>query len=195
MACVAPTARAELCAGLATAESWARRQASDGDVRAARARCFAAAPLVERTTIEAVEKAAPYLGPQRKTRLDAHAESVVRRHVALSAHYACSAVVLTLDGIERPAQHALVPNQVCGAHAYRASGLGAARHGEFRANAWEQAEWELAREGAVADHSVDALALQIFHEYLGARWKSQADRETVTQNEFIHWALAGRAPR
>lgn len=191
-ACVSPTAREELLGGLETAENWARERAPESEVRSARARCFAATPLVERKTVEAVEAAAKFLGPQRKTRIDAHATRVVRRHTALAAHYACSAVVLTLDGIGRPADHAMVPNQVCGAHAYRASGLGAARHGEFRAKAWEQAEWELAREGAAEDHSVEALALQIFHEYLGVRWKTHADLEAVTQGEFIEWALSGR---
>jgi hypothetical protein len=81
---------------------------------------------------------------------------------------------------------------VVASRAYQATALGAARHGEFRARAWEQAEWEAAREGALADHGVEGLALQVFHEYLGARWKSYADAERAAGYAFIEWALSGR---
>ena len=89
-ACVPPTARHELLTGLELAEHWARGDEPASAVRAARARCFAAGPLIERKTVEAVDAAAQYLGPQRKTKLDAHAARVVQRHAALAAHYACS---------------------------------------------------------------------------------------------------------
>jgi hypothetical protein len=190
---VPPKARGELLAGLDVAEAWARGQQSPGAVRNLRSQCFGAAPAIEKQTIEVVESAAAHLGPQRKTGLDAHAGRVVRRYVGLAAHYACSAVVLTLDAVEQPARAASVPQQVCGARAYQATGLGAARFGEFRAQAWEQAEWEASREGAPTDHGVEGLALQLFHEFLGVRWKTHADLETLAVNQFIDWALAGRS--
>ncbi len=193
--CLPPKARGELLRGLEAVEGWAREDRSASVVRALRAECFGAAPVIERQLVEVVEAATAQLPPQRKTGLDAHATHVVRRHAALSAHYTVSAVVLCLDAVERPAHSAEVPSQVAGARAYQTTGLGAARFGEFRAKAWEQAEWEAAREGATAEHSVEALALQIFHEFLGVRWKSQADLEGLVQRDFIHWALpSGRSP-
>ena len=37
------------------------------------------------------------------------------------------------------------------------------------------------------------LALQIFHEYLGVRWKVLHDAERAYLDEFVNWALAGAA--
>ena len=187
--CLPPKARGELLRGLDAVDGWARDTQSASVVRTLRGECFGAAPVIERQTVEVVEAATAQLPPQRKTGLDAHAAHVVRRHVALSAHYTVSAVVLCLDAVERPAACAEVPQQSVGARAYQTSGLGAARFGEFRAKAWEQAEWEAAREGATADHSVEALALQVFHEFLGVRWKNQADLESLAQRDFIQWVL------
>ncbi len=188
---VAPSARQELLSGLDAACAWARGEAPERSIRDHRAICFSALPVIEKKTIEAVEGAQKHLGTQRKTGLDSHAELVLRRYVALGAHCAASAAVLTLDAVTEPARITEVPQQTLAARAYQATGLGAARHGEFRAKAWEQAEWEAAREGALADHGVPGLALQILHEYLGARWKSHADSERIAQNDFIVWALGG----
>lgn len=189
---VAPSVRGELVAGLDAAESWARGHSSERALRDARARCFGAVPVIEQKTVEAVDKAEAHLGTQRKTGLDAHAARVVRRYMALGAHCAASAVVFTLDGASEPTKLTEVPQQLVAARAYQATGLGAARHGEFRARAWEQAEWESAREGAAPDHGVEGLSLQVFHEYLGARWKSYADAERAVGYAFIDWALSGR---
>ncbi len=189
---VAPSVRRELLLGLDAAESWARGNANERSIRDARTQCFGAAPVIEQKTVEAVDKAQPHLGTQRKTGLDAHATHVVRRYVALGAHCATSAVVFTLDAVSEPAKLTEVPQQIVAARAYQATGLGAARHGEFRASAWERAEWEAAREGALGDHGVEGLAFQVFHEYLGARWKSYADAERAVGYAFIAWALSGR---
>lgn len=191
---VPPKARGELLAGLEVAEAWARGEQSTSAVRHLRSQCFGAAPAIEKQTIDVVEAAAAQLGAQRKTGLDLHAARVVRRYVGLAAHSTCSAVLLTLDATEQPPRAAAVPQQVCGARAYQATGLGAARFGEFRAKAWEQAEWECSREGAPTDHGVEGLALQLFHEFLGVRWKTHADLETLAVGQFIDWALVG-APR
>ncbi len=191
LSAVAPSVRAELLAGIQSAEAWARGESDARRPRDLRAQCFAAVPVIEQKTIEAVEKAASHLGTQRKTGLDAHAARVVRRYVALAAHCAASAAVFTLDAVTDPSKVTEIPQQVVAARAYQSTALGAARHGEFRARAWEQAEWEAAREGAPADHGVEGLALQVFHEYLGARWKSLSDAERVVTYEFIAWALSG----
>ncbi len=187
---VPPGARVELLTGLDVAEAWARGEQDEKAVRTTRAQCFSAVPIVEKKTVEAVEAAQKHLGPQRKTALDAHALRVVRRYAALGAHYAASAAVLTMDAVTEPPRAAEVAQQVAGARAFQATGLGAARHGEFRAKAWEQAEWEAARGGDGA-HGVEALALQIFHEYLGTRWKNYADVEQVAVRDFVEWALRG----
>ncbi len=190
---VAPSVRRELLAAIDAVGAWARGEAHERAIRDHRALCFAAVPIIEKKTVEAVEGAKSHLGTQRKTGLDDHAELVLRRYVALGAHCAASAAVLTLDAVTEPARVTEVPQQALAARAYQATGLGAARHGEFRAKAWEQAEWEAAREGALTDHGVPGLALQIFHEYLGARWKSYADSERAAQREFIDWVLSGSA--
>jgi hypothetical protein len=188
---IAPSVRQELLTAIDAVEAWARGESQERAIRDHRALCFSALPVVEKKTIEAVESAQKHLGTQRKTGLDSHAELVLRRYVALGAHCAASAAVLTLDAVSEPARITEVPQQVLAARAYQATGLGAARHGEFRAKAWEQAEWEAAREGAPTDHGIAGLALQIFHEYLGARWKSYADSERIAQREFIAWCLGG----
>jgi hypothetical protein len=188
---VAPSVRQELLSGLDAVCAWARGEGQERAIRDHRALCFAAVPVIEKKTTLAVESAQQQLGTQRKTGLDSHADLVLRRYIALGAHCAASAVVLTLDAVAEPARITEVPQQVLAARAYQATGMGAVRHGEFRAKAWDQAEWEAAREGGQTDHGVPGLALQIFHEYLGARWKSYADSERVAQRDFIEWVLGG----
>lgn len=189
---VAPSVRSELLGGLELLEAWTRGKTGERELRDRRALCFSAAVLIEKKTVDAVLEAQKHLGAQRKTSLDAHADLVLRRYVALGAHCATSAVVLSLDAVAEPVRVTEVPQQVLASRAYQATGLGSVRHGEFRAKAWEQAEWEAAREGAPSEHGTAALALQVFHEYLGARWKSYADSERLVQRDFIEWAMSGQ---
>lgn len=186
--CVPPGARTAVLAALDVAEAWAHDRAGEQAAAKARSDAFNAVVAVERRTIEAV-RAAGLSPAKRKTPIDAHAETVVVRYVGLSANYAAGAALLVLDGIAEPAQLVPVAQQVGGAIAYQSAGLGPARSAEVRASACEQAEWEIEREGAPGGHGLGALAVQLFHEYLGGYWKDRSDAQRAYFAEFIEWAL------
>jgi hypothetical protein len=199
-----PNARKDLLQALDTVEVWARaarvagvaqadaevKQTPFGSVSRLRSSCFEAMPSLERQTLEAVAKAAQFLPKQRETRLDQHADRVVLRYAALGCYHACAAAILTLDAVSEPPGAMQVVREVAAAVAFQATGLGGARSGEFRAQAWDQAEWEVERRGAFEAHSVESSALQLFHEFLGARWKSLSDSEQAYLTLFCEWALA-----
>ena len=103
------------------------------------------------------------------------------------------AALLTLDAVDEPARASDVPQQVAGALAYQAAGLGPARSSALRVHAVEQAEWESEREGAPAGHTPGALAVMLFHEFLGAYWKQYIDGQRAHFDEFVLWALGGVA--
>ncbi len=188
--CAPPGARAPVVAALEVAEAWALGQATEHAVAKARSDAFNAVVAVERRTIDAV-RAAGLSPSKKKTPIDAHAESVVVRYVGLSANYAAGAALLALDGVAEPAELVPIAQQVAGAVAYQSAGLGPARSADVRASACEQAEWEAERQGAPEGHGVGALAIQLFHEYLGAYWKDQSDAQRAYLAEFIQWAMAG----
>ena len=188
--CSPPGAHAPVLAALAIAESWAHGQADEHTVAKARNDAFNATVAVERRTIDAV-RAAGLSQSKKHTLIDAHAESVVVRYVGLSANYASGAALLVLDGVADPTQLAPIAQQVAGAIAYQAAALGPARSADLRASACEQAEWESERQGAPEGHPVGALAVQLFHEYLGAIWKNRSDAQRVYFGDFVEWALGG----
>jgi hypothetical protein len=143
-----------------------------------------------------VEKARVQLSQGPATPLDSHADHVVLRYAKLAAHFSTSAVCHALDAVSEPATALEVMQDVEGARAYQAAGLGAARHAAFRAAAWDQASWESSRPGAVnSDAARSAIAVQVFHEYLGGRWRAHADVERGANTEFIKWALSGSQTR
>jgi hypothetical protein len=193
-AAVAPGARALALSGLGVAEAWAAGSADEASVRKARSDVFTASVAVEKQTLEAIRRsfdAAQRPARAPHTALDAHADSVVLRYVGLAASHAVGAVLLVLDGVEDPARLVPVAQQVAGAIAYQAVGLGPARSSKLRAAAWRQAEWESQR--AAAGHDTRALAVQLFHEFLGASWKDHGDVRRVALFELVEWAL--EAPR
>ena len=190
--CVPPSAQAELLTGLEMARLWMQRRASSEDVLGARARVFQSVSAIEEMTARAVEKARNQLGQGPATPLDAHADHVVERYARLAAHFATSAVCHTLDAVSDSSAALEVLQDVEGARAYQAAGLGAARHAAFRAAAWDQASWESSRPGALnSDAARSAIAVQVFHEYLGGRWRVHADAERTANSAFIHWAVGG----
>ena len=188
-ACAPPGALQPSHAALEAAEAWVNGRGDAHAVRKARSEAFAAVIGVERRTIDAVCASLQRLERKPHTAIDEHADSVVLRFAGLAANYACGAVLLTLDAVDEPAQSALVPQQVAGAIAYQSVGLGAARSGQLRAAALEQAEWESGRQAAPRDHGAQALAVQLFHEFLGAAWKTRSDSERLFLDEFADWAL------
>lgn len=190
--CVPPTAQAELMAGLEVARLWLKQRATAGDVLGARARVFQAVTAIEEMTARAIDKARAQLTPGPQTPLDAHADHVVERYARLAAHFATSGVCHALDAVSESAVALEVMQDVEGARAYQAAGLGAARHPAFRAAAWDQASWESSRPGAVNSNAArSAIAVQVFHEYLGGRWRVHADAERAASSAFIEWAVSG----
>lgn len=214
--CVAPRGQGTLNAALDCGWKWvaeksrrgaptqeeaegARRRALD-----ARNHCFQEVGAIESATLKAVTQAAQptasrATGDARRDALAEslrlHARHVIERYVGLFAHFTVSAVCHALDSIERPATSLTVFEDARGARAYQAAGLGAARQDAFVMAAADQACWEADRTGAgsaAREELQHALAIQVFHEYLGGRYRSHADQETVRQHDFTRWALSGR---
>lgn len=186
---VAPSGRAPLLASLGAAADWANHDRDLKSVRRQRSECYSALAAIEATTLRAV-RASLHVPPSRQSALEAHAETVVWRYVRLAVRLAVEAVVLTLDGVTTPTLLAAVVQHVAAARAYQTTALGAARQPEFRLRAEQQATLE-AEQLADASHPPEVLALQIFHEYLGVRWKVLHDAERAYLDEFANWALAG----
>lgn len=190
---VAPSARPALAAGLATATDWATHDRDLKHVRRQRSECYSALAAIETTTLRAVRASLPAV-PQVSGPLQAHAETVVWRYLRLALRLGVEAVVLTLDGVTTPTLLAAVIQHVAAARAYQTTALGAARQPEFRLRAEQQAALE-AEQLRDTSHASDVLALQIFHEYLGVRWKVLHDGERAYIDEFVSWALAGQSPQ
>jgi hypothetical protein len=189
-ACTPPSARTPSVEALGVSERWSAGAIDPAAVRRARNDLFTALISIERTTSDTVRSSlARTRAHAQSTPIDAHADEVVCRYAALAAHFATSTVILVLDGIAEPRELTGVPRQAAGALAYRGIGLGIARSVELRQNACDQAEWELERPGAPAGHPRGALAVQIFHEYLGASWKDLSDAQRAYYFDFVEWAL------
>jgi len=190
-ACTPPSARGPALDALGAAERWCAGQLDPQSVRRARNDLFTALISVERTTSDTLRSslAAARVPGAKSTPIDAHADEVVCRYAALGAHFAQSSVILVLDGVGDTRELAAVPRQAAGALAYRGVGLGIARSAELRQKACDEAEWELDRPGAPSGHGLGALAVQVFHEYLGASWKDLSDAQRAYYFDFVEWAL------
>ncbi len=188
-ASIPPSGRTELDAALHLLERYTRGQASPEEVSKQRMLCFAGAPAIEQLAAQAVVRAQIHLPRAEKTALDEHADHVVARYTRSAAYFAVSSVIHCLDGGASPPLLLEVPRAAEGAKAYQLAGLGAARHQAFRKAAYDQARWEGTRLGA-DEHTVNHLAVQIFHEYLGGRYRVHADAERLLLADFIEWALS-----
>jgi hypothetical protein len=189
-ACCPPGSVDPALAALDKAEAWARDSADAHAVRKARSDAFNAVIAAERRATDAVRASLQVIPRKKKTQIDAHADTTVIRYAGLAANFAYGAALLTCDAVDEPAKAARVPQDVAGAMAYQATGLGPARASDTRANACEQAEWESEREGAPEGHTAGALAVMLFHEFLGAYWRQYSDAQRAYFDEFIVWALA-----
>lgn len=186
--CAPPSARAPVQHALSILESFVLGRADAAAVEKARAELFSALLPLERATADAVTKSLEF-EQRHATPIDAHADAVVVRYAALGAHYAASSAVLALDAVQAPRDAARVPAQAAGAVAYRFIGLGQARLAELRQSACDQASWESERPGAPEGHGAGALAVQLFHEFLGAAWKDVSDAQRLQYFELIDWAM------
>ena len=185
---IPPGAAEPIRAALEVALGWVRGEIDEHRVQKARSDAFAAVAAIETRTAAAVTAS---LGrfERRASAIDVHADTVVVRYAALGAYYACGAALFVLDAVGTPSHAVGVLQQAAGALAYHRTGLGPARSSELRERAWEQAGWEVDRPGAAEGHGQGELAVQLFHEFLGAAWKDSSDANRVYFGEFIEWAL------
>lgn len=193
--CLPPSARRELGSALAIVEGFVTgrlsRTATSQAARDARATAFSALAHLEARTVAAVMQAeAQQPARTTPTELAEHASHTLRRFVGLSVHHTVAALCHALDAIDTPAPALAVPSDVCGALAYSRTALGSARNPEFQAAAIEQARFEYDRSPQDDTSPLRALQVQVFHEYLGARWRAHADEERHSTGEFIAWALS-----
>jgi hypothetical protein len=182
-----PSACVASLAALATAEAWADGACDAARVKKARSEAWSALIGLEKATRDAIARALVALEPKATTPIDEHADRAVLRWARLGAHYAGSSAVLCLDGVETPRTLASVPQQAAGAVAYAKVGMGPARGADLRQRACEQAEWE--NERGETSHAATALAIQLFHEFLGASWKDLSDAYRAHYFDFVEWAL------
>ncbi len=189
---VAPGGRAAFASALAILEDFASGGGSLDAVKKARSEGFAASLEAERRTADAVRAALASAPRKQHTEIDTHADAVVVRQVGLGAHYAASAVLVVLDAAAEPAVLPRVVPQAAGAVAYQSAGFGPARSQQLRAYALEQAAVEVERPFSIPDHGPRAVAVQLFHEFLGAHWKDISDANRVFFSEVIEWALPAR---
>lgn len=187
--CMPPSAREPLEVALDVAHRWVRGETNSERVRKTRSETFAAVVAAEQKSVEAVRASLEAASRKKHNRLDPHADLIVVRYAGLAAAHACGAVLMTLDGVDDAEQLALVGQQVAGAIAYLETGLGGARSAELRTKTCEVAEWEAERRGAPADHGAGGIAIQLLHEYLGARWKNRSDGHRAHFDAFSEWAL------
>jgi len=160
--------------------------------RAARAASFAVLPTLETLTIEAVLRAEAALHNGQRTSLHDHAAHTLARMLGLSVHHAVGALCHTLDALDEPEAALSVPSDTCGALAYSRTALGSVRNPAFQAAALEQARFEANRTPRLREVPLPALEVQVFHEYLGARWRAHGDEERRASDEFIGWAVGAR---
>lgn len=186
---VAPSARAQLIEALGAAEAWAGGHGELKRIRQQRAECFGQSRATEETTLKAMRASLPHPA-ESKSQLFSHAESVLWRYLRLAVRLSVDSVVLTLDAVAEPAKLAEVVQQVAGALAYQATALGAVRRAELMTSAEAQADFEVNELGG-SQHDERALALLVYHEYLGVRWKVLHDAERAYIEQFVEWATAG----
>ena len=189
--CAPPTARLPVLHALDALDGFITGQRDASTVSKARAELFSSLAPLERATADAVRAslAREPRASSQATPLDPHADAVVVRYAALGAHYAASAALIALDAVSAPRDAAQIPTQAAGAAAYRFVGLGRARSQKLRQHALEQAKWEGERPGSATEHGANALAIQLFHEFLGAAWKDVSDAQRLQYFELVDWAL------
>lgn len=187
--CLPPSFAPEWSAQVAAIEAWAHDRGTLGSVRKARQTAFEASGRMEGKTLELFEQ---WLDAPRDT-FDEHANRVVLRYVGLGIHHGVGALLQACDGVLDPAALLQIPKQVASAVAYQNIALGPARSSELRAEARVNATWEAERIIAVQNHDARALAVQLFHEYLGVHWKNHVDAQRLYLEELLEWGLGAEA--
>lgn len=118
-----------------------------------------------------------------------HTHQTVVRYVGLSVHYSFATTTETCDAVTTPLRALEVAKAFAAAMAYRNVGLGPCRDAELHQAATEQAEWEHQALPSSSKQSMEALRLQLFHEYLGVHWKNAVDAHRLYAEQFLQWAF------
>lgn len=191
--CLPPKERAPYLAACKTAWEWAQGSTLYSAVRDVRAYCFEHAKESEKQTLTVLTAALEHFDqrdPQPRSELGLHARSVTFRYAGLAVHHAIGAVLLALDACKEPRDALLLCGEVAGAIAYQKVALGPCRSAELQRSALTQAQWEAQRvQGSSQAHSENALAVQLFHEYLGVHWKNYTDAQRLYLEDFLGWAF------
>jgi hypothetical protein len=178
-----PTARAPFERHLETCRDWNGSRLAE--VKNARAQAFDGAPDAEQTTLAALTQVTAVASDDP---LDRQAGLTLRRYAARGVHHAVACVLQTLDAVLTPVALLPIAEEAAGAIAFTRVALGPVRSLELRAAARAQAEWEV-RGLASNEQPAVAIALQLFHEYLGAQWKDHADAQRAHFDDFLVWAF------
>lgn len=178
-----PTARAQFERHLETCRDWDGSRLNE--VKQARAQAFDGAGDAERTTLAALTQVAEVASDDP---LDRQAALTLRRYAARGVHHAVACVLQTLDAVLTPVALLPVAEEAAGAIAFTRVALGPTRSSDLRAAARAQADWEVRRLESNEQPAV-AIALQLFHEYLGAQWKDHADAQRAQFDDFLVWAF------
>lgn len=185
--CIAPSFRATADAALVGLRKLAKLHNAGIAIARQRSALIAAAPEIRAQTVDVMRAALAAQARQENTLLDPHADATVLRYVGLAASHTVSATLLLTDALTQPRALAVVPLQCAGALAYRNTGLGAARSSELRQRACVQAEQELKDSGSASD-SAGAIAIQLFHEFLGATWRDHSDAHRLSNEAALRRA-------
>lgn len=181
--CLPPSAREPFERDLDASRDWDASRLSV--VKDARARAFDGVGEAERATLVALTRA---VQPMAGDPLDEQAALTLRRYAARGVHHAVACVLQTLDAVLTPVALLTVADEAAGAIAFTRVALGPVRSAELREAARAQADWE-ARRLASNEQPAVAIALQLFHEYLGAQWKDHADAQRACFDDFLAWAF------
>ncbi len=184
-----PSVLASLEPTLEVGTRFGRGAANEKEVGAARSLLFSKRREIDEKLVRALERALP--PAPGGSPLPGHARHVALRHASLAGYFSVAALCHALDGARAPELLLESLKDQVGARAYLRTGLGAAKSPEFLARAEEQARFERERESVLELPPHETLTLQIFHEYLGARYRAFAEEERARSDALLEWALGG----
>lgn len=125
-------------------------------------------------------------------RFNQAADRAFQRHVSLSAHLMLDTHSELLRALGAPSALIDVLVGLASAHASLMCAAGSLRHASFRAQAFQQANWDSQRPTSrLLGSSIDELAVQTLHEFIGAKFSSHVVREQAQLEEFFLWAMGG----
>lgn len=186
-----PSARALLEPALEAGFRYCRGETDGKEAGAARSLVYSRRREIDEKLVGVLERALP--NPAAAAPLARHARHVALRHGSLAGYFGVAALCHALDGVHTTELVLESLKDQVGARAYLRTGLGGAKSSELLARAEEQARFERERETLLELPAHETLTLQIFHEYLGARYRAFAEEERARSDAILEWAIAGRS--